>query len=376
MNSKAISNNNSISDKHRPFFSIICPCYNTKADHIETLLNSLLAQSIDKEDMEIILSDDCSTDTSYYEAVEPFKENLNIIQVQTNKDSLHCPGNNRENGVQYATGKWITFTDHDDFYLNGVFSLVRNSIEEANEQYLVCSNILQVDPLDNNRIIQEIRYATNWMHGKFYNLDNLWKAYDFHFKKDLVSNEDIYISNKLHCILHNIHKNQVLWLPDYTYIWRAFPDSTSHKKYSDDLTYMEYFFYDYINATYDIHNEEYDKLLAEKGELSEDDKKFYMEMQADALFFQYFYLQSFKYKKDYLQEHEDIVKRNLKDYYKKFDIDPDHLYSLACSELDNDDIREGGFITKIWYNSVRYSVTVSCGNFIETDNFRSFISNV
>lgn len=42
----------------------------------------------------------------------------------------------------------------------------------------------------------------------------------------------------------------------------------------------------------------------------------------------------------------------------------------------NKDTRDGGFATKIWYNSVRYSVTISCGNFIETDNFKAFISSV
>jgi hypothetical protein len=55
------------------------------------------------------------------------------------------------------------------------------------------------------------------MHGKFYNKKNLWDKYNFHFKQNLVSNEDIYISNKLHCVLYNIGKRDVLFLSDFLY---------------------------------------------------------------------------------------------------------------------------------------------------------------
>ena len=370
------------SDK-RPFFSIIIPCYNTPLDYMKALLFSI-ANGGCSDELEVIIADGRSTDTSYQEEVKKFEEESGILvkivtMVDKNEDGIelvNCPGNTREYGVKNATGEWITFIDHDDIFDGDVFTKVKNAIEENNEQYLVCSNILQIDPY-TNEIIQEIRYSTNWMHGKFYNRRNLWEDYNFHFKKNLVSNEDIYISNKLHCILHNLGKEQVLWLPDYTYIWRAWMDSTSHKKYSDELSYMEYYFYDYISATYDIHNEEYDKLVSNGIKLSDEDKKFYTEMQVDALLFQYFYLQSFKYSNPtWLKEYEDTVKNNIKKFYEKYNVDVDYFYNAVRKELDNDDIREGGFITKIWYNSVRYSVTISCGNFIETDSFIDFIQNL
>ena len=39
-------------DKSRPFFSIIIPCYNTKPEHIQTLLSSIEKQYLN-DDIEI-----------------------------------------------------------------------------------------------------------------------------------------------------------------------------------------------------------------------------------------------------------------------------------------------------------------------------------
>ena len=367
----------------RPFFSIIVPCYNSDPENIHQLLYSIKNGGC-TDDIEVIICDGGSTDKTYLEEVLSFnhRANMNIRIVsmpdkdENDEELVHCPGNTREYGVIAAKGQWITFIDHDDMYIGKVFDKIKKVIEETNELYIICSQILQVNP-DTDEVMKEITFATNWMHGKFYNLDNLWNAYDFHFKKNLVSNEDIYISNRMHSILYQIKNLNVLWINDFTYMWKSWPNSTSHKKYSDELNYMEYYFFDYIEATYNVHTEEYNKLLKNGSEISDDLKYHFIKLQADALLFQYFYLQSFKFfNPNWRKEHEDIVKQNIKKFYERFDIGADQLYSIACDELDNDDIRDGGFITKIWYNNVRYNVTVSCGNFIETDNFVDFIRSV
>ena len=287
----------------RPFFSIIIPCYNAPLDYMKALLFSIANGGCSNE-LEVIIADGRSTDTSYQEEVKKFEEESGIpityvTMPDVNEDGIelvNCPGNTREYGVRDARGHWITFIDHDDIFLDDVFIKIKNLIEESKEEYFVASQILQVDPMNNNLVIQEIRYATNWMHGKFYNLNNFWKANDLHFKINLKSNEDIYVSNIVHTILHLLGKKEVVWLNEFTYVWKAWPNSTSHLKYSNELTYMEYYFYDYIDATYNVHVSEYEKLLEkENGEMSEENKKHFIMLQADALLYQFFYLQSFKF---------------------------------------------------------------------------------
>jgi len=373
--SRVLKNYNSISADHRPFFSVVCPCYNSKPENIDLLIQTISTQDFPKEDIELIFTDDCSTDTSYFTVIDKYKDDLNVLLVSTDKDAIHCPGNNRENGVQYATGEWVTFIDHDDMFMGPVFSSIKRTIEESGEKYLVCSDILQVDPEDG-RIIQELRYATNWMHGKFYNMDNFWKAFNLHFKKDLMSNEDIYISSKVHCALQSLNHKSVAWLPEYTYIWKAWKDSLSHRKY-DGISYMEKFFRDYITATYDVYTEEYQKLQEENAEVSDKDREAYINLQVDSILYQFMYLQYFKFSNvDWTIDHERLVKQNIRDFYERYRINSSFLFNCACEELDNDDLRDGGYLTKTWYNSVRYNVTASCGHFIETDGFKDFVNKI
>ena len=369
----------------RPFFSVIIPCYNTKINLIRELLQSIASGGC-SEELEVIIADGRSTDTSYFAEVTKFEKETGITtkivtMLDKNEDGIeliNCPGNTREYGVRAATGQWITFIDHDDIFLGEVFTKIKDIIEETNEEHFVASQILQTDPTNNDLIIQEIRFATNWMHGKFYHLDNFWKANDIHFKTNLASNEDIYVSNRIHSLLYLLGKKNVVWLEEFTYVWRAWPDSTSHLKYSNELTYMEYYFYDYIEATYNVHVSEYEKHLAKVGDnMPEEDRNYFMRLYCDSLMYQYFYLQSFKFhNKNWLLEHEMIVKKNLRDFYNRFQMSYIDLYHIACELLDDDDTRDGGMATKMWYNAIRYNVTISCGNFIETDNFMNFISNV
>ena len=369
--------------ENRPLFSIIIPCYNSKVENIRELLQSIINGGCNNK-LEIIIADGRSTDKTYLDEVNNFIEQTNIntkIITMPDKndegvDLINCPGNTREYGVRVATGQQITFIDHDDTFMGKVFENVKITIEETNSKYMVCSNFLQIDPI-KNIVIKEVNYATNQMHGKFYNLDNLQKAEDLHFKTNLFSNEDIFISNRLHCILHKLKKLEIPQIKDFCYVQKMWPDSTSHIKYSDNLSYMEYFFFDYITATYDVSVNEYNKLLEEKKILSEDDIKFYTRIQTDGLLYQYFYLQTFKYNnKNQSKEHEERVKQNIKEYYERYNINAEFLYNLACEELIDDDIRDGGIYSKIQYNGVRCSVIDSCGNFIETDSFIDFISNV
>lgn len=376
----ATENDIVIEEEKTPFFSIIVPCYNSKVENIKALLQSIIDGGCTNE-IELIISDGGSTDVTYQDEVRSFIQRTDIPFTMVTLPEktpdgvalLHCPGNTREYGAWYAKGEQITFIDHDDVFNKDVFTIVKKAIEETHEEYLVCSNILQVNPLENDNVIHEIKQATNWMHGKFYNRKNLQKKYNFHFKQNLVSNEDIYISNRLHCVLYNIGKEDVLFLPDFLYIQKTWPDSTSHKKYSDELTYMEYYFYDYIDATYGVHDEEYNRLIESSAEISEDCKKFYTELQVDALLYQFHYLQVFKYlNPKWLKEHEDKVKNNIKKFYKKYNVDADYLYSAAKRMLFNNEINE----EENQYNIVRRSTIISCGNYIETDGFYNFITQL
>ena len=348
----------------RPFFSVIIPCFNTNSDNLDLLFRSILDQSVEKEDIEVIVSDDCSEDTSYYEIVEKYKDQLNLIHVQTDQDAVHCPGNNRENGVQYATGEWITFIDHDDIFASHIFEEVKKDIGETNEPYMVATDFCEVDPVDLYKVKNHFSATLNWMHGKFYNLDNFWKGFDLHFIKDLTSNEDVAICSMTQCIIYRMPKPCPLYIDKVGYLWRCFPDSESRKD-RGEKSHLELNFKDYIEATGEIYIKDYiDNIDFVPIEYNKKDNlTIHFEYAVDSLLFMYFYLQSFKYRDNlgYSRENEMRIleyKAKLLSVFGKTEKDVINLVSEKKAS---------------WYNQVRQQAVEGVGGFIERETFYEFI---
>lgn len=323
---------------HRPFFSIIIPCYNSR-NTIGDLLASIEAQNMN-DDIEVILSDDNSPE-SYQDIVDPFREKLCIKQVKT--DYNFAPGNTREKGVQYATGEWIAFADHDDLYIIDTLPQIKNAIEESGEKYYVISNFLEVNPKTKDLIRQHIG-TRNWNHGKFYNMDNLWKAYDIHFKKDLLTHEDIYISSCINCACNKFNTEPLL-VNIFTYIWNARPTSISRSDYQG-RNFLEVYFRDYIASTGDLYLERY-----KMGDISED---YGRNSAVNIILYCYFYTQGFKFqRKDWLE---------INDYHARD-------FVLRCIDtfgFSTQDIIDNCSLNYAEnYRGVRESAYIGTGGFIE-----------
>ena len=108
----------------RPLFSIIISCYNSRKT-IGALLESLCNQNLEYEDLEVIISDDCSTEP-YDDIVSEFYDRLQIKSVKTKYNC--CPSNTRERGAQAATGQWICFSDHDDEFVLDSLQHIKKTI--------------------------------------------------------------------------------------------------------------------------------------------------------------------------------------------------------------------------------------------------------
>ena len=333
---------------HRPFFSIIIPCYNSRKT-IGELLASIEAQGMN-DDIEIILSDDHSPE-SYQDVVDPFRERMRIIQTQT--DYNFAPGNTREKGVQYATGEWLAFADHDDLYIVDTLSQIKEIVQETGEKYYIISNFLEVDPT-THAIIRKHVHTRNWNHAKFYNYDNFWKAFDIHFKKDLLTHEDIYISSVVNCACNKYHTEPLL-VNMFTYIWNARPTSLSRADYKN-RNFLEVFFRDYIASTGDLYLERW-----ERRDITEE---YAVRSAINIILFCYFYTQGFKFQKpnDWLEINDyharDFLMRCL-DTFEYFDTD--YIWNYC------------GVNYAEFYRGVRDVAYIGSGGFIEDMDFRRWL---
>lgn len=361
----------------RPFFSIIIPCYNSEPDKIKELFDSIIKAGC-SDITEIIISDDRSTDKSYLDTVKKYNDKFHSIKIVSvpeldifGNELINCPGNTRENGVNNATGEWITFVDHDDILLKNGLTKVKKAIENNDEKYFV-STLLEINNTNTNEIyiLDDIR-SYNWMHGKFCNLDSFWKAFNVHFISNLKSYEDIALTSKIKCIVNTrVESITVLDFPIYQ--WRKFPNSLSHTRYGtesqEDYTNFIYnYFDDFMTAAPTVYVNDYNELV-ESNNLDEKSKDFHKYIQADIILYMYFYIQVFKYRYgNRINTHyEADAKKYIHEYLNRFQMLPCHLYDYVCA------VNDTGY--ELWFTTIRKIIVQEMGYLVETDTFYDFIS--
>nr|WP_296482304.1 glycosyltransferase family A protein [uncultured Acetatifactor sp.] len=91
--------------------SVIIPVYNS-AQYIKRTLDSVFAQTY--HNIEIIVIDDCSTDSSGEMIQAVAKENKNVIYHLQEKNSGAAVA--RNSGMKLAKGRYIAFLDSDDIW--------------------------------------------------------------------------------------------------------------------------------------------------------------------------------------------------------------------------------------------------------------------
>lgn len=145
--------------------SIIIPCYNVK-NMVSECLDSIIAQTIGLEHLEIILVDDASTDETVsvlkkYE--EKYPDNIMLVLCEKNGKQ----GTARNIGLSYATGDFISFVDSDDWIhpdmykvLVDIMSKTDSDIVQFGFNTVVDGKTMQYIPVDDVQI-QVYDYAAN-----------------------------------------------------------------------------------------------------------------------------------------------------------------------------------------------------------------------
>lgn len=102
--------------------SIIIPCYNVE-EYIDRCLESVVAQTIGLDMLEIIVINDASTDNTLdklYQWERRFPQNILVITYEENLRQ----GGARNIGLEYASGKYIGFVDADDWIDKDMYKLL------------------------------------------------------------------------------------------------------------------------------------------------------------------------------------------------------------------------------------------------------------
>lgn len=120
-----------------PVLSVIVPVYNVEK-YLDRCVKSLLNQSF--QDIEIILVDDGSTDSSGQMCDIWKTRDCRIKVVHKKNQGL---GFARNSGIEIATGKYIAYVDSDDYILPDLFIKVIQRLEKTSADicYFGCIDI-------------------------------------------------------------------------------------------------------------------------------------------------------------------------------------------------------------------------------------------
>lgn len=271
--------------------SIIIPVYNAQK-HIKKCLQSILCQSY--SDLEILLIDDGSTDSSKQVILEMQKQDQRIVYYQKENSG---PGEARNLGIDIANGTYLVFIDSDDEVQKEYIQTLVSKIEKTNSD-IVISGIQQVldNDINGKKIIIEdkeyARYILLGVLGKIYKT-NYIKSNNIKFSKDMFAEDayfnlqalfmtnqivnDTYIGYLYKINQEGITKKQAKEqnkMQNYKvldHLWEIMQQKISKETIQDKKDYIELYFFLYIGLgwlklgkglTYKEFSKQYDEIFA------------------------------------------------------------------------------------------------------------------
>jgi len=159
--------------------SFVIPCYNMEK-YLPECLDSLLDQDLSADEVEIIVVNDESKDSTLEIANEYASKHLNIRVLDKKNGGV---GAARNSGLDIAKGKYVYFLDPDDFLAQNVLRKLLNTIEKYDLDILT---------------FKSLEFKTE-VSKKSKNLDQ-------------VSDEGLHVQDGISYIAEHKFKNEIWWL--------------------------------------------------------------------------------------------------------------------------------------------------------------------
>ena len=122
--------------------SVVIPCFNCE----KTIKRCLDSISSNKDDLEIILVNDCSTDDTLNVIKDYISDSKLNIKLINNEHNLGA-GATRNIGIKSCTGEYIVFLDSDDCFVNDTIYTLKEKLEQKKYDVII------FDAYYNNKIM-------------------------------------------------------------------------------------------------------------------------------------------------------------------------------------------------------------------------------
>ena len=167
-----------------PAVSVVIPVYNSEK-YVEKCIQSVMAQTL--PDLEIIIINDGSTDESGRILRELTQKDSRIVLLEQANQGVAAA---RNQGVEKATGKYITFVDGDDYLQEDYIELMYNLEKETLDMVICGLTYVDEGGKELNRVVpgvykrlenEEWTFRVSAVCSHLYRRE-LWKRYDVKFQ--------------------------------------------------------------------------------------------------------------------------------------------------------------------------------------------------
>jgi glycosyltransferase involved in cell wall biosynthesis len=202
-----------------PLVSIAMPVYNGEK-WLDQAIGTLIKQTY--ENVEIIIADDCSSDSSQ-KICEKYTSRYSQITFIKNETNLGAQGNFRKI-LNLSSGKYIIYASQDDYWDENFISYLVEKLESDNGAVLAASATQLLDKKDKK--YKELRYNGKWNPEKL-------SPYRLIYSLMLPLNYGKWIENKDNekWIKNNFFFHGVLRTDTLKYCYRIFPGVAGHDRH-------------------------------------------------------------------------------------------------------------------------------------------------
>lgn len=198
--------------------SIILPIFNVE-QYLKAALDSIINQTFNIDDIEVLMINDCSTDGSGEIIDEYAKKFDNFIAIHLDKNS-GTAGKPRNVGLDNSSGEYIMFLDSDDELMEDVCETLYTKLIET-ESDIVTGNAICIQK-DNELI--DISYSKSYYEfnpNKNLELFKPFRLWGTLYKKSLIKDNNLRFiyaatNDDTHFVYNSyFHANKIVYINDY-----------------------------------------------------------------------------------------------------------------------------------------------------------------
>lgn len=203
--------------------TVIIPSYNS-VEFLDETIDSIKAQSIGFENIELIIVDDYSTDSTQ-ELIDKYCSEYENIKTYESGKKTGTPGRARNIGIKNSKSDYIMFIDHDDKYLPDTVEKLYNAITNNNADIAIgkYQNFGDNNLVTEHWITEDTILNSIDENPFLFSINNIWRMIfpkEFLLKHEITFPEGVFAEDLTYMVDAFLNAKKIIFINDIVYNFR------------------------------------------------------------------------------------------------------------------------------------------------------------